>query len=59
MTNCIENHTEIDVLDLKRKLCEQMNSEWREHVLSKPKLRTYMKFKSEYCVEKIYVLNYT
>jgi hypothetical protein len=44
--------------ELKSKLEKQMNTEWKQHVLSKPKLRTYMKFKAEYGVEQ-YVLNQT
>jgi hypothetical protein len=40
----------------KKKFTELAYNEWKELVIGKPKLRTYVKFKKELCIEK-YILN--
>lgn len=58
MHECFDSRSEIDMHHFKNKIIEQMNTEWHQNVLSKPKLRTYMKFKTNYEAEK-YVVDHT
>lgn len=49
-----KNVCDLDVC--KKKFTELAYNEWKELVIGKPKLRTYVKFKKELCIEK-YILN--
>ena len=55
--NEYNNKQVIDLTKCCDVLFEQYKNEWRENIMTKPKLRTYVKIKESYNVENYIILN--
>ena len=49
--NAFVNKLPFDIPDIKNRCMEQMKNEWKNALTTKPKLRTYIQFKTEFKVE--------
>ena len=54
---CFHNLSTTNLDEAKNNLFERLKNTWSESILLKPKLRTYILFKHEFCIEKYVTVN--